>query len=72
MYMYIYKISLEMKIMEMGGREEILLEGISTTLIIQGILPGIIATRSINTSMKRDNIRRRWLIFIFLNMITSS
>jgi hypothetical protein len=28
-----------MKLMEMGGREEILLERISATLIIQGILP---------------------------------
>jgi hypothetical protein len=28
----------EIKLMEMGGREEILLERISATLIIQGIL----------------------------------
>jgi hypothetical protein len=33
-----YIINREMKLMEMGGREEILLERISTTLIIQGIL----------------------------------
>jgi hypothetical protein len=31
-----------MKLMEMGGREEILLEIISTTLIMQGNLPEVI------------------------------
>jgi len=47
-----------MKLIEMGGREEILLEGISTTLIIQGILPEVIATISVNLSMKRIIIYR--------------
>jgi hypothetical protein len=53
-----------MRLMEMGGREEILLEIISTTLIIQGIMLEVIATRSINPSLKRTIIYRRWFIFI--------
>jgi hypothetical protein len=39
-----YIINREMKLMEMGGREEILLEKISTILIMQGFLPEVIAT----------------------------
>jgi hypothetical protein len=42
--------------MEMGGREEILLERTSTTLIMQGIMPEVIATCSINPSLKGDTI----------------
>jgi hypothetical protein len=36
-------INHKLKLKKMGGREEILLERISTTLIIQGILPELIA-----------------------------
>jgi hypothetical protein len=53
-----YIINREMKLMEMGGREEILLERISTILIIQGIMPEVIATSSINPSLKRTIIYR--------------
>ena len=53
-----------MKLMEMGGREEILLERISATVIMQGILPEVIATSLINQSLKGDTICRRKLIFI--------
>jgi hypothetical protein len=47
-----------MKLMEMGGREEILLEGISATLIIQRIMPEVIAISSINPSLKRIIVYR--------------
>jgi hypothetical protein len=40
----------------MGGREEIMLERIPTTLIMQGILLEMIATSSINPSLKGDTI----------------
>jgi hypothetical protein len=67
-----YIINREMKLMEMGGREEILLEKMSATLIMQGILPEMIVTRSINPSLKGATIYRRRLIFILLNMIVAS
>jgi hypothetical protein len=54
----------EMKLMKMGGREEILLERETAILMIPKILPEVIATSLINPSMKRVAIRRRWLIFI--------
>jgi hypothetical protein len=47
-----------MKLMEMGGREEILLERISTTMIIHGIPPEVMATTLINPSLKRTIIYR--------------
>jgi hypothetical protein len=47
-------INHEMKFMEMGGREEILLEKETTSLIIPKILPERIATSLINPSLKRD------------------
>ena len=53
-----------MKLMEMGGREEILLEIISATLIMQGILPEVIDTSLINPSLKGATICWRRLIFI--------
>jgi len=59
-----YIINRQMKLMEMGWREEILLEIISTNLIIQGILPEVIATRSINPSLKRSIVYKGWFIFI--------
>ena len=52
-----------MKLMEIGGREEILRERIFTTCIIQGILPKVIATSSINPSLKRTIVYRRQFIF---------
>jgi hypothetical protein len=52
----VYVINHEMRLMEMGGREEILLERIPTTLIMQGISPEMISTRSINPSLKGDTI----------------
>jgi hypothetical protein len=52
----------EIKLMKMGGREEIMLERETISLII---LPESVATRLINPSMKGDTIHRRWLIFIF-------
>jgi hypothetical protein len=42
-----YIINCEMKLMEMGGREKILLDR------IQGILPEVITTSSINPYLKR-------------------
>jgi hypothetical protein len=57
-------INRKMKLMEMGGREEILLERISTTLIMQGILPEVIDTSLINPSLKGATICRRRIIFI--------
>jgi hypothetical protein len=47
-----------MKLMEMGGREEILLKREATIMIIQEISPKRIATSSINPSLKRDTICR--------------
>jgi hypothetical protein len=67
-----YIMNHEMKLMEMDGREEILLGRISTTLIMQGILPEVISTSSINPSLKGDTICRQRLVFILLNMIIAS
>ena len=61
-----------MKFMEMGGREEILLERETTSLIIQEILPEMIATSLINPSLKRDSMYRRRLVFIFTSNIIAS
>jgi len=63
-----YKIDHEIKIMEMGGREEILLEKETISLII---LPESVATSMINPFMKRDTIYIRRLIFIFTQKITT-
>jgi hypothetical protein len=60
-----YIIDHKMKIMEMGGGEEILLESLN-------ILPEGVTTILINPSLKRDTICRCWLIFILINMIISS
>jgi hypothetical protein len=46
----------KIKFMEIGGRDEILLQRISSIMIMQGILPEMIATRSINPSLKGDTI----------------
>jgi len=43
----------KMKIMEMGGREKILLEGETISLVI---LPESVVTILINPSLKRDTI----------------
>jgi hypothetical protein len=51
----------EIKIMKMGGREEILMERETISMII---LLGSVATRLINPSMKGATICRRRLIFI--------
>jgi hypothetical protein len=64
-----YIINHEMKLMEMGGREEILLERETISLII---LPESVTTSLINPSLKRATICRRWLIFILISMITAS
>jgi hypothetical protein len=61
-----------MKLMEMGGREEILLKGVSTITIILEILPERMATSSINPSLKRATTCRRWLNFIPITMINDS
>jgi hypothetical protein len=44
--------------MEMGGREEIILERETASLIILKILPEVITTSSINPSLKRTTIYR--------------
>jgi hypothetical protein len=51
-----YIIDHEIKLMEMGGREEILLERETISLII---LPESVATSLINPSLKRATICRR-------------
>jgi hypothetical protein len=58
-----------MKLMEMGGREEILLERATISLIImhEGV-----TTSLINPSLEMDTICRRWLIFILINMVVAS
>jgi hypothetical protein len=58
-------INLERKLMKMGGREEILLERETTSLIISKILPEMIATSFINLSLKRDTMYRWRLVVIF-------
>jgi hypothetical protein len=58
----------EIKHMEMGGREEILLERETINLII---LLEIVATSLINPSLKRATRYRRWIIFIFTQKITT-
>jgi hypothetical protein len=54
-----------MKLMKMGGREEILLERETIGLIILVILLESMATSLINPSMKRTMMYRRQLIIIF-------
>jgi hypothetical protein len=61
-----------MKLKEIGGREEILLKRATAILIIPKTLPERIATSSINPSLKRATICRRWLIFIPISMIVAS
>jgi hypothetical protein len=51
----------EINLMNMGGREEIMVEREIVGLII---LPEIVATRLINPSLKWDTICRQRLIFI--------
>jgi hypothetical protein len=58
----------EIKIMNMGGREEILLERETMRLIIP---PKIVVTRGINPTMKGDTICRRSLIFIYAQVLTA-
>jgi hypothetical protein len=58
-----------MKLMEMGGREEIMME-IET--IIPIILLESVDRSLINPFLKRDTIHRRWLIFIFTQKINAS
>jgi hypothetical protein len=60
-----------MNLMDMGKREEILQERISSTLIMKGILPEVIATRFINPSLKGATISIQRLIFIFVQRLTS-
>jgi hypothetical protein len=55
-----------MKLMEMGGMEEILLERETTILTILKILPKGKYIRPINPSLKRDTMYKRRLVFIFL------
>jgi hypothetical protein len=50
--------------MEMGGREEILLERETTSLIIHKIILEVITISSIKPSLKRTTIHRRWFIFM--------
>jgi hypothetical protein len=75
-----YIIYHKIKIMEMGGRKEILLgretintiilpESVATSLIMQGILPEMIATSSINPSLKGATIYSRRLVVILTHQI---
>jgi len=57
----------EIKLMNMGGREEILLEQETMRLIIPA---KIVATRGINPYMKGDSICRIRLIFIYAQILT--
>jgi hypothetical protein len=66
-----YIINREMKLMEMGEREEILLERISATLIIQGIMHEVIATISINTNLKTIIVYRQHFIFTLAQRSTT-
>jgi hypothetical protein len=52
----------EIKLMKMGGREEILLERGAISTIIS---PESVATILINPSLKGATIHRRQLVFIF-------
>jgi hypothetical protein len=63
-----YIINHEMKFMEMGGREEILLK---REIINLSILPESVATSLINPYLKRATIYRQWLVFIFTQKITT-
>ena len=51
-------INHEKKLMEMGGGEDILLQRESTSPIIQEILPEVITTSLINTSLNKSTIYR--------------
>jgi hypothetical protein len=64
----IHIIDHEIKLMKMGGREEILLERETISLII---LPESVATRLINPSLKGATICRRRLIFICAQRLTA-
>jgi hypothetical protein len=66
-----HSIDHKIKLMEMDGREEILLERISVTVIMQGILLEVIATSLINPSLKAATICRRRLIFIYAQRLTT-
>jgi hypothetical protein len=61
MNMNTHIIDHEIKLMKMGGREEILLERETISLMI---LPESVATILINPSLKGDTICRRRFIFI--------
>jgi len=63
-----YIINRNIKLMDIGGREEIMLEIETINLII---LPKSVTTSLVNPSMKRDTICRRWLIFIPIMIISS-
>jgi hypothetical protein len=55
----------ETKIMNMGGRDEILLERKTTILMIPKISLEVTSTSLINPYLKRVSICRRWIIFIY-------
>ena len=61
----------EIKLMDMGGREKILLERISSIVIMQGILLEVRATSLINPSLKGATICRQNLIFIYAQRLTA-
>jgi hypothetical protein len=64
----IYIIYHEIKLMKMGGREEILLERETISLIIP---PESVATILINSSLKGDTICRQSLTFICTPRLTT-
>jgi hypothetical protein len=64
----IHIINHEIKLMKMGGREEILLE---REPIILAILLESVATRMINPSLKGATICRQRLIFIHRQRLSS-
>jgi hypothetical protein len=59
------------KIMDMGGREEILMERESAILIIQEILLLVISTSPFNPSLNRTTLYRQWSIFIYAQRSTT-
>jgi hypothetical protein len=64
----IHIIDHEIKLMKMGGREEILLEREIVSPIIS---PKSVATTLINPSLKGDSICRQRLIFIRAQRLTT-
>jgi hypothetical protein len=64
-------INHEIKLMDMGGREENLLEIIFSIVIVQGILPEVITTSLINPSLKGATICRQRIILICAQRLTA-